>query len=113
MVTFSVYTHILNVLYNIDIFKYFMFFVMTNMKVRINHLDISDSPFNKDNENTFIFENEENTLQIVQELVYGNPTCFLEASPIHIELTRSAFINLYLSCHTLYSISFILLSIGI
>lgn len=50
---------------------------MTNMKVRINHLDISDSPFNKDNENTFIFENEEKTSQIVQELVYGNPTCFL------------------------------------
>ena len=47
------------------------------MKVRINHLDISDSPFNNDNKNTFIFENEEKTSQIVQELVFGNPTCFL------------------------------------
>ncbi len=50
---------------------------MTNMKVEINHLDISDSPFNKDNETTFIFENEEKISQIVQELVFGNPTCFL------------------------------------
>lgn len=47
------------------------------MKVKINYLKISDSPFDKDNESPFVFENETKISQIEQELYFGNPTCFL------------------------------------
>ncbi|RDE34152.1 ATP-binding protein [Parageobacillus thermoglucosidasius] len=47
------------------------------MEILINHRVISDSPYNGDNEDIFVFDDEELISQIKQEIINGTPTCFL------------------------------------